>query len=183
MLWCGLAWPASAQQMEYPGTVGFDREFTRFGFQLRTIWGQRVTGTFPEYDGELVLLADGRHQVRIRLFTGAVQVDGSERYTAIARGESFFDAKQYPLIEFVSEPHRAELAHDGGRLRGRLSMHGVSRMESFVLLPTTCSRPGVDCDVVARGSVDRNDYGLDGWQLLLRDRVRFTMRVRLAEAP
>ncbi len=62
-------------------------------------------------------------------------------------------------------------------------MHGISRMESFTLLPATCARSGVDCDVVARGSVDRNEYGLDGWRLLLRDRVRFTMRVRLAGAP
>lgn len=183
LLWCGLAWPAAAQRNDRPSSVEFDRGHTEFGFQLRTTWGQRVTGAFPDYDGELVVLADGRHQVRIRLHTGAVRIEGSEHYTRIARGENFFDVTRYPLIEFVSEPHRIELVHDGGRLRGRLTMHGVSRMESFTLLPATCARPGVDCDVVARGSVDRNDYGLDEWQLLLRDRVRFTMRVRLAEAP
>jgi polyisoprenoid-binding protein YceI len=183
LLWCGLAWPAAAQRPDQPGFIEFDRGHTEFGFQLRTTWGQQVTGSFPEYDGEMVVMADGRHQVRIRLRTDAVQIDGSERYTQIARGENFFAAERYPLIEFVSEPHRVELVHDGGRLRGRLTMHGVSRMENFTLLPATCARPGVDCDVVARGSVDRNEYGLDGWQLLLRDRVRFTMRVRLAGAP
>lgn len=160
----------------------FDPAHTRFGFELRTRWGQRVHGTFPRYDGEVVTLPDGRQQVRIRLTTAAVEVAGSERYTAIARGEGFFDAQRHPLIEFVSEPHHVALIHDGGPLRGRLSMHGVSRIENFALLPSTCARPGVDCDVVAAGSVSRDAYGLDGWKLVLTDRVRFSLRVRLQEA-
>lgn len=183
LLWCGLAWPAAAQRPQHPSFVDFDRDHTRFGFQLRTTWGQQVSGNFPRYDGELVLLADGRHQVRIRLRTDAVQVEDSERYSRIARGENFFDADNYPLIEFVSDPYPATLARDGGELRGRLTMHGVSRMQTFTLLPADCERPALDCDVLARGNVDRNQYGVDGWQLLLRDRVQFTMRVRLAEAP
>ena len=188
-----LAWPAfaaSPPSMPFaapdfrPGdSIGFDPIHTRFGFELRTRWGQRVDGQFPRYDGALEILPDGRHQVRIRLLTVAVEVEGSERYTEIARGERFFDAANYPVIEFVSEPHLAELAHDGGKLRGRLSMHGVSRIETFVVAPATCARPGRDCDVVASGSVDRDDYGLDHWRLALTDTVSFDMRVRLQDAP
>lgn len=173
----GLPAPAAAQQVL--GT--FDPDHTRFGFELRTRWGQRVVGTFPEYDGELLVLPDGRHQVRIRLATAGVEVAGSRRYTDMARGEGFFDAQQYPLIEFVSDPHHPELAHDGGKLRGRLSMHGTDRIETFALAPSGCSRPGFGCDVRANGSVSRDTYGLDGWKLVLGDRVRFDMQVRLSE--
>ncbi|MGQ4660844.1 YceI family protein [Lysobacter sp. F6437] len=188
-----LAWPAFAAapaSMPFaapdfrPGdSIGFDPVHTRFGFELRTRWGQRVDGRFPNHDGALEILPDGRHQVRIRLMTAAVEVEGSERYAELARGERFFDAANYPVIEFVSEPHPAELAHDGGKLRGRLSMHGVSRIETFVVAPATCARPGRDCDVVASGSVDRDDYGLDHWRLALTDKVSFDMRVRLQDAP
>lgn len=167
--------PAAAQQVL--GT--FDPEHTRFGFELRTRWGQRVTGTFPGYDGEVLVLPDGRHQVRIRLDTSQVEVAGSTRYTDMARGEGFFDAQRFPLIEFVSDPHHPELAHDGGRLRGRLSMHGTQRVETFSLAPSECARPGLGCDVRASGSVSRDAYGLDGWKLVLGDRVRFDMQVRL----
>lgn len=176
-LLCALPWAAGAQQLL--GT--FDPAHTQFGFELRTRWGQKVSGTFPRYEGEVVVLPDGRHQVRIRLATASVEVAGSERYTKIARGEGFFDAGRHPLIEFVSEPHPPALAHDGGKLRGRLSMHGVGRIETFVLLPSTCARPGEDCDVVAAGSVSRDAFGLDGWKLALADRVRFSMRVRLQD--
>lgn len=191
---CGaLAWPAAAlppttapratPPVSVPLAVRkLDPQRSRFGFGLRTLWGQRIRGRFPRYGGRLTVLADGRRQVRIRLSTRAVKVDGSERYTRLARGERFFDAARYPWIEFVSVPHAARLAREGGKLRGRLSMHGVTRMETFTLLPAQCARPGHDCPVVARGQVDRRDYGLDEWSLLVGDQVQFTMRVRLADA-
>lgn len=158
---------------------GFDPQHTRFSFELRTRWGQKVAGQFPRYDGEVTTLPDGRHQVRIRLAAGAVAVGDSERYTRLARGDRFFDAARHPFIEFLSEPHPADRVRTGGPLRGRLTLHGVSRIETFILAPAACARPGLDCDAVAHGSVSRDDYGLDGWQLALGDRVRFTMQVRL----
>ncbi|WP_342316556.1 YceI family protein [Lysobacter sp. FW306-1B-D06B] len=187
LLLCLLAlWPAWAQGpadvAEVTGKRSFDPAYTRFGFELRTRWGQRVSGVFPQYEGEVSTLADGRHRVRIVLRTAEVIVAGSDRYTALARGPSFFDAQRYPYIEFVSDPHPDTLIQTGGRMRGRLSMHGVTRMETFYLSDANCERPGTDCDVLASGSISRDDYGLDGWQFALVDRVRFMLRVRLVEA-
>lgn len=172
-LLCALSWPSAAQQ--------FDPDHTRFGFEVRTRWGQRVGGEFPRYEGEVVRLADGRRQVRIRLAAGAVEVADSPRYTALARGEGFFDAARHPQIEFVSEPITNATLIDGGALRGRCSIHGISRTETFVLRPSACAQPGIGCDVVAHGNVRREDYGLDGWQFALRNQVRFDLRVRLRE--
>src|SRR3970282_688271 len=109
---------------------GFAPDHPRFGFELRTRWGQRVAGTFPRYDGELVELPDGRQQARIRLATAAVEVVGSPRYTALARGARFFDAQHHPLIEFVSDPHLPALARTGGPLRGQLTMRGGARTDT-----------------------------------------------------
>lgn len=159
----------------------FDPAHSRFGFELRTRWGQKVAGDFPRYEGEVTTLPDGRHVVRIVLWTAAVQVADSPRYTELARGPRFFDSQRHPYIEFQSEPHAADLVRTGGKLRGRLTMHGVSRVESFDLVPPECERPAVDCDALAGGSVSRSDYNLDGWQFALVDRVRFTLRVRLLD--
>ena len=180
------AWAVAANAVERPlpaGAIatGFDPDHTRFGFELRTRWGQRVAGTFPRYDGELVELPDGRQQVRIRLATAAVEVGGSPRYTDLARGARFFDAQHHPLVEFVSDPHPPALARTGGPLRGQLTMRGVSRTETFMLEPSDCARPGRDCDAVASGSVDRGDYALDDWRFVLGDTVRFQLRVRLQQ--
>lgn len=160
---------------------GLDPAHTRFEFELRTHWGRRVTGTFPRYGGDRDLLPDGRQQVRLRLATAEVHVAESTRYTSLARSKRFFDAERYPAIEFVSEPYSEALTQAGGKLRGQLTMHGVSHTETFTLAPAQCARPGLDCDVVANGSVDRTRYGIDDWRVALSDTVRFTLRVRWRE--
>ncbi|GAB3339918.1 YceI family protein [Marilutibacter aestuarii] len=168
--------PGRAQQ-----SVGrFDEAHTRFGVELLTRWGQRVKGDFPRYDGKIVALDDTRRQVRVRLLASAVRIGDSERYTQMARGDSFFDAVHFPYVEFLSDPIDIRLVETGGPLRGRLTIRDVTRIETFHLLPATCSRPARDCDVVAHGQVDRYAYGLDAWRLALDKDVRFTMRVRLA---
>lgn len=161
--------------------LAFDPAHTAFGFELRTRWGQRVQGQFPVYDGRVLILPDGRRQVRIRLAAGAVVVAGSERYTELARSDAFFDAARYPHIDFVSDLHEEALSREGGLLDGELHLHGVIRSETFVVAPASCERVGEDCDAVAAGSVARSDYDIAGMRLVLADRVRFTMQVRLLE--
>lgn len=158
--------------------VPFDPEHTRFSFQLRTRWGQKVEGHFPRYSGEFSRLPDGRHRVRIALDANAIRM-AQRRYEGIARGPRFFDAANWPTIEFLSEPHAPELLRSGGRLRGTLWLRGRRHLESFELEPATCERPGLDCDIVGRGLISRAHYGMDGWSLALGDRVRLELRVRM----
>jgi len=165
------AWPALA--------TGFDPEHTRFDFQLRARWGARITGQFPRYAGQVDRHDDGRQSVRVALAVGAVQVAHSVRYTDIARSPRFFDAARYPEIVFESEPYTPALLARGGALRGRLQLHGVSRNETFEVEPATCARPGMDCDIVARGSVRRDAYAMNAMSYALGNRVEFTLRVRL----
>lgn len=152
---------------------------SRIEFDLKTRWGQTITGHFPRYDGEVVQLPDGRREVRIRLATASVEVEGSRRYTRFARGERFLDAGNHPWVEFRSDPYAAELLRQGGPLYGTLNMHGVSRRETFVLEPGGCERPARDCDVVAQGRVLRTNYGVESWRWALTDDVNFRLRVRL----
>lgn len=175
VLLCLLPLAAAAQ---------FDAQHTRFEFQVRARWGQRITGEYPRYDGRILVQEDGRHRVQVVLDAGAVQVARSERFTAIARGPRFFDAARYPQIRFESVPYDPQLLVHGGALHGTLTLHGVSRPETFRLEPATCARPARDCDVVASGRVQRGDYGITGLPLLLSQRVEFHLRVRLrGDAP
>lgn len=164
------------------GAQALDPAYSRFGFEVRTRWGQVVVGDFPRYDGEASQLPDGRRQVRIRLAAADVEMGESARYTRFARGPRFLDAARHPWVEFHSDPYPPELLHSGGPLRGTLSMHGTSRPQIFVLEPALCARPARDCDVVARGTVRRSEYGLQTWRWALLDEVRFILRVRLQEA-
>lgn len=156
-----------------------DSAQSQFGFSLQTRWGKAFAGRFPRAEGAVTILADGRQQVRLQLDTRAVEIVGSRRYTDFSRGETFFDAARHPAIEFVSDPYPEALLHSGGDLAGQLTLRGISRREVFVIAPAACARPLHACDVIARGSVHREHYGMDAYGYLLRNRVQFTLNVRV----
>ncbi|WP_369981590.1 YceI family protein [Xanthomonas bundabergensis] len=172
---------AQAPQLS-PGEHAFDPAQSRFGFEIRTRFGQRIEGFFPRFEGTVEMLPDGRHQVRLRLFTAYVQIPGKPRYTGWMRGEDFFDAARFPTVSFDSQPFSPELLTTGGALVGTLSIRGVGHTETLTMMPAGCSRPGYDCDVISRGTVLRGRYGMDKWDLALSDRVTFVLRARLTGA-
>ncbi|MEN5061566.1 YceI family protein [Luteimonas sp. TWI1416] len=151
------------------------------GFQLRTRWGQQLEGRFDDWHGEIVLLPDGHHQVRLTLPTGGVEIVGSRSYTRITRGAGFFDVERHPEVRFVSDPYPPTLAREGGAMTGVLSIRGIAQRETFRIAPAECARPAVDCDVVGEGDVRRSRYAMDRWGYALSDQVRFTLRIRAVE--
>lgn len=159
-----------------------DTQYTRIGFTLKTRWGQVLRGRFPRHEGRIEVLEDGRKRVSLRMATGDIEIVGHPSYTAITRGDGFFEADRFPEIEFVSEPYVRQLVIDGGKLGGELRIRDVTRRETFVIEPAGCARPGLDCDVVATGTVRRRDYGVDRWMFAVSDVVRFQLRLRLREA-
>lgn len=160
----------------------FDPAHTRIGFVLHTRWGQQLEGRFPRYEGQVHNLPDGRQQVAVRLATAAVEIVGYPRYTEFSRGRNFFDAQHYPWVSFTSDPYGPALLRDGGKLTGTLRIHGVGQHETFTVEPAACAQPAIACDLVARGSVRREDYGMDDWKLAVRGRVSFELRLRLQQS-
>lgn len=177
-----LALPAATLAAPAEGTAAearpFDPAHSRVGFQLSTRWGRRLRGTFPGYEGEVVVHPGGRREVRVRLDSARMEITGHPRYTRWARGPEFFDAARFPAIEFRSETYEEALLLEGGPLHGTLTMRGITRPVRFVVEPSTCGRPGRDCDVVAHGEVDRANFGMDAWQVAVDREVRFDLRVR-----
>jgi polyisoprenoid-binding protein YceI len=170
------AWPLQASEKS-----DFDPAHTRLGFELRTRWGQVLDGVFNRYEGEVTHLPDGRHQVRLRMYTRDVEILGHPRYSEWARSEKFFDADRYPVVVFTSKPYDERLLREGGRLEGDLSIKGINRARSLDVAPTTCDRPARDCDVLATGAVRRSDYDMDDWMLAVSDRVVFVLRARVRD--
>jgi polyisoprenoid-binding protein YceI len=175
---CGLAailvaWVCMASAAE------IDPLATRIGFTLKTRWGQTLQGRFPEPRGEVAELPDGRHQVRLQLPARAVEIVDHAAYTRLTRGNGFFDVDAYPVVEFESDAYAPELLRTGGALAGTLTIRDVHRREVFTIEPSACARPAYDCDVVARGTIHRTDYGMDRWDFALSEKVRFSLRVRV----
>lgn len=154
-----------------------DAQASWAGFSLKTRWGQSLEGHFPVMQGEIVPAGD-RKRVQLRMSTQEVVVVGSPRYSRLTRGEGFFDADRHPQVVFVSDAYPASLVREGGRLAGEVTIRGITRREVFMVEPSACERPGIDCDVVATGVVYRGDYGMDRWSVALSDRVQLVLRLR-----
>jgi len=194
LLVCSPAWAAPPPPTPLPPVAALasadssrvlymDPQRSRIGFEVRTRFGQRIEGLFPHFEGRVEVLSDGRHQVHLKMFTRSVEIPGKDRYTGWMRGPDFFDAGRYPSVEFDSLPYWPDTVGNGGDIQGRLTLRGVSHPETLRVEKAECSRPGYDCDVVSRGTVQRGRYGMDSWQLALSDRVTFVLRARLSEAP
>lgn len=166
-----------------PEVVALDAEASRAVFHVRTRWGQRIAGRLPALGGERRVLADGRHQVRIALDAAGVELGGPGRLEEIARSDRFFDADAHPQIVFLSDPYPASVVEHGGQVHGWLEMRGVRRPESFTLEPASCPEPGTACPVIAHGSVDRGDYGMDAMRVALTGSVHFDLRLWLEPMP
>lgn len=175
--------PLAAAAQPPQQVLHVDAARSHFGFEIRTRLGQRIEGVFPRFEGRVDVLQDGRHQVHLRMFSRYVEIPGKDRYTGWMRGPEFFDAGRYPFVEFDSLPYWPETVAEGGGIDGRLTLRGVSHPETLKVEKAECARPGYDCDVVSRGTVQRGRYGMDSWQLALSDRVTFVLRARLSEAP
>jgi len=174
--------PAFASTDDAGRAMTLDRKRSEIGFSLRTRWGQQLEGRFDDWRGDIAVLADGRHQVRLVLDAESVEIVDSRAYTRITRGPGVFDVARFPEVRFVSDPFPATLARDGGEMTGILSIRGVQRRETFRIAAAPCARPGLDCDVVGEGDVRRSQYAMDRWGYALADQVRFTLRIRALDS-
>lgn len=170
---------AAGLASEMAVAAAIDPAMSAIGFNIRTRWGQVLEGRFPAYSGDIESLANGRQRVRLQLDATQVEIVGNAGYSRFTRGSGFFDAEHWPTVAFESDPFGAALTRSGGELAGMLEIRGVRRREVFTIEPATCDDPGIGCDVVASGSVDRNEYGVDRWGFAIGSRVVFKLRVRV----
>lgn len=166
-----------------PRKLMLDTAQSRFGFELRTRFGQKIEGLFPRFEGDVLVLPDGRNQVRLRMDATQVEIPGKRRYTVWMRGADFFDVERFPVVQFDSLPYLPEVVERGGSIVGSLTIRGVTHVETLTVMPAECPRAGYDCDVISRGTVLRGRYGMESWQVALGDRVTFVLRARMQEKP
>lgn len=120
----------------------------------------------------------------------ALQVDGRSLHfegpgwmDQLTRSSSFLNVDRYPAIALRTRTIPDQVLRHGGAVQGELTLRGRTRPASFVLLPPTCARPGLDCDLLVQGTVSRRDFGMTAYRLALRDGVDVRVRLRWQEAP
>ncbi len=173
--------PVVAAALPTPAATGvaFDgrRSSAVFGVSLRM--RGLVQGHIPGVAGQLAGSRAAGWQVQARLDAQGLHFDGPHWMERTTRSSSFLAVDRYPSIRFDSDRFDDALLRSGGPLHGELTLRGLRRPVSFVLLPSSCARPGTDCDIRVQGSLSRREFGMTAYRMLADDTVELGLRVRL----
>lgn len=159
-------------------------------FAVKHLMIATVRGRFESLRGDVETpeLDPARSRVRAEIDAASLHTGAPDR-DAHLRSPDFFDVAAHPTL--VYESRRVERAGDGFRVVGDLTIRGVMREVPLLLeVEGTTTDPWGKSRVavVARGKIDRRDFGLT-WNkaletggVLVGDEVRITIHAQLVAA-
>jgi len=179
-----MANQARGQTTTSAAPIAIDAGQSSARFVVHTRISMRAEGLMPQVSGELLGSPDAGWQVLVYVDGRGLLFEGPRWMERITRSEAFLAVDRHPGIHFHSEKFADAALRDGGPLHGELTLRGQTRPVSFQLQPSTCARPGRDCEIQVQGTISRHAFGMNAYRALVKDDVDFHIRVRLqAEAP
>ncbi|MFE1645479.1 YceI family protein [Microbacterium sp. P01] len=143
------------------GTWVLDPSHSEVGFTVRHMMISKVRGAFKVKEATIVA-PENPLEVTVEAHADVASVDtGDEGRDQHLRSADFFDAEQYPTIDFVSTGVRIEKGEF--LVDGNLSIHGVTKPVTFDLdFGGFGSDPwgNYKFGATAKAVVNREDFGL-----------------------
>jgi polyisoprenoid-binding protein YceI len=147
----------------------FDGTHSYVGFKVRHMMVTWVRGRFAEAQGKVWYDAanPGATKLEIDINPASISTE-NERRDKHLRSDDFFAVEKYPEMKFVSK--KAEVAGDGLKVTGDLTMRGVTK--EVVLMVAEISgavndgRGGEKMGATASAKINRKDWGINYHQVL-----------------
>ena len=159
--------PCAAQRAAHLASQRFevDPMHSTVAFASTIVGAIKVRGRFTAYDATIICdtLHPERSSVTAIIDVASLTTDMKFRDDHL-RSPDFFDVKQFPTIEFVSDTIRR--MKGGVRVGGILTMHGVSHRIAFpakmLLAPRMRDNHQAQAAFSAELRVSRKDFGIAG---------------------
>ncbi len=166
-----------------PSPYRIDERFGAIRFSVSVLGLFSVSGRFLRFFGDLTL--DPRRPeataIAVSVPTADIDLPLAEQRDLI-RSAAYFDSANYPIARFVSQAVSV-LAPDRFLIDGLLTLRGVTnpvRLEARLTERRRDPQRGIDvADVLAQATVSRSAFGMVADRLLLSDRVRIEIQVRI----
>lgn len=140
------------------------------------------TAHFPSVTGTASLASETAAAIELEVAIDARQLSASDALTTSRlRGKDFFDVEHYPLVRFHGE--RLEMTGaTTGTITGKLTARGVTK--PVTLAVSFSSPPGqaagaASIDLEGTTTIDRRDFGMTAYSLIVGRKVRITLDARL----
>lgn len=145
----------------------------------------RRTARFPAVTGSLVADPAEPGRFGLEVIIDARQLAASDALTTSRlRGPGFFDVAHFPTVRFSGE--RLTLRSPvSGDVAGRLTARGITRPLTLAVSfarPIGRAAPGETIELTASGRLDRRDFGMRAYPLIVGSQVTLNIRARLEPA-
>ena len=177
---CLIALPTLAGQ---PQRFVLDGTQSAVSARVRFFGLASKTAQFPEVSGGVELDSDRPQAIDLDVTLNARALRAGDRETlARLKGPNFFDVERYPTVRFSGRSMRMTGARTAD-VAGELTARGVTRRE--VLRVTFDREPGsiagnVAITISGTMAINRRDYGMTAYSLIVGNRVTITIRARMA---
>jgi len=140
------------------------------------------TATFPKVRGTATIVGNDPSKAEIDVTWDATAITAPDTVTLNRlKGEKFFWVDEYPSIRFIGRSLNMTSATEGS-MTGRLTARGVTRDQTlkvkFDRNPLTAG-PEASINFTATAKIDRRNYGMKSFQLIVGNKVNITLKARI----
>ncbi|MDJ0978653.1 MAG: YceI family protein [Erythrobacter sp.] len=143
------------------------------------------TARFPKMEGDVKIVPDDPEAARIDVTFDATALEAPDSVTLERlRGEKFFWVEKYPKIRFVGETLKLTSATKG-KVKGQLTARGVTKPATLSIefdTPPLKASAGQPIRFTGKTTIDRREYGMKSYQLIVGNKVKITLSARMQPA-
>ena len=137
---------------------------------------------FPKMSGQVTIVPGQPERAVIDVTFDATALEAPDETTLKRlRGEKFFWVEKYPTVRFVGTSLNLT-SPTRGTVTGQLTARGVTKPQvltvTFASDPLTAPR-GNPVDFTGTTTIDRRQYGMKSYQLVVGNKVDITLKARM----
>jgi polyisoprenoid-binding protein YceI len=139
------------------------------------------TARFPRMQGAVTIVPGAPERAVIDVTFDATAIEAPDSLTlARLRGEKFFWVEKYPEIRFVGRSLKLASA-TRGTVAGDLTARGVTRPATLAVTfdADPVAQAGKPVSFTGTTTIDRRQFGMKAYQLLVGNKVDITLRARM----
>lgn len=180
---CLLAAPIGvAAQGDNTLNYTLDAEESDVSARVRFFGISSKTARFPRMEGAVTIVPGAPQDAMIDVTFDAIAIEASDETTRRRlRGERFFWVERYPTIRFVGRSLDLETP-TSGTVTGELTARGVTNTETLEVTFTSdpqTALPGTAVDFTGKMEIDRRNYGMRSYQLVVGNKVKIELNARM----
>lgn len=142
------------------------------------------TARFPDMSGSFVMSFADLNTVDMQVTVDARTLTTGDSQTNRLRGRQFFDVANHPTVSFAGDQIRFTGEHTAN-VSGQITAKGITRPSTIAVTfsqPLAAMSTSDPVSIVATTTIDRRQFGMTAFPLIVGNRVRITIRARMVPA-